>query len=228
MKDETGTNAPESGHGSSSYATATCCTTEALCTSSVFVSAMWLTGCAKKVSGQHIAAFLASVAIGQFQFRYSNLNFRSAFYRREGLREMWEIENAPEHEIEEFVDILAGYGVAENNAREITLLMSKCKHFFVQVHMAFELGLLHPLGSDSPLFAALASSLLFTAASAIPCLALRCPNAVSGIATASIITLLGGSCVRRSNFHLGQEWRDFATIILSAGAAIGFKYWGKT
>ena len=59
----------------------------------------------------------------------------------ERAREMWEMENNPEGEIQEMIEIFEEKGLSKEDATTAILAMSKNKEFFVDLMMAFELEL---------------------------------------------------------------------------------------
>lgn len=59
-------------------------------------------------------------------------------------RETWEVDNYPDGEIEEMVDIYVERGMSLEDARKVIGLMSKYKDFFIDVMMVEELGLQVP------------------------------------------------------------------------------------
>merc|ERR1719264_1925462 len=56
-------------------------------------------------------------------------------------REMWEMENYPEGEILEMIDIYEERGMTREDAKAVVTVMSKYKEFFVNIMMAEELEL---------------------------------------------------------------------------------------
>lgn len=59
-------------------------------------------------------------------------------------RENWEMENYPEGEINEMIDIYEERGMSREDATQVITTMSKYQNFFVDVMMAEELGLQVP------------------------------------------------------------------------------------
>lgn len=59
-------------------------------------------------------------------------------------RENWEMENYPEGEIREMIDIYEGRGLSREDATSVITTMAKYKDFFVDVMMAEELALRVP------------------------------------------------------------------------------------
>lgn len=61
-------------------------------------------------------------------------------------RELWEMENYPEGEIQEMIDIYTSKGMAVEDATVVIHTMAKYKEFFVDVMMKEELELQVPKG----------------------------------------------------------------------------------
>jgi DNA damage-binding protein 1 len=68
----------------------------------------------------------------------------------ERAREMWEMENNPEGEIQEMIEIFEGKGLPKEDAVSAITTMAKNKEFFVDLMMAFELELEVPNEDDNP------------------------------------------------------------------------------
>ena len=68
----------------------------------------------------------------------------SEWIMSERSREMWEMNNYPEGEIQEMVDIYTDRGMDREDAEKVISIMSKYKEFFVDVMMAEELQLQVP------------------------------------------------------------------------------------
>ena len=65
-------------------------------------------------------------------------------------REEWELENYPEGEIEEMIDLYESKGLPRQDAETVIKIMAKHKDFFVNVMMAEELELQVPDEDDNP------------------------------------------------------------------------------
>jgi len=70
--------------------------------------------------------------------------------KRERQREEWEVDNYPEGEIEEMVQLYMKKGVSEEAAREIMQILVKHKKAFVDVMMAEELGIASDADQEVP------------------------------------------------------------------------------
>ena len=69
---------------------------------------------------------------------------------QERKREEWELENFPQGEIEEMVDLYESRGLPREKAEEVIRVMAKYKDFFVDVMVREELGLEMPGEDESP------------------------------------------------------------------------------
>jgi DNA damage-binding protein 1 len=71
--------------------------------------------------------------------------FQIDFAEFERLRERWEVENFPEGEIQEMVQIYTAYGVSEKDALSVANTLSKYKDFWVDHMLLHEIGII-PMG----------------------------------------------------------------------------------
>jgi VIT1/CCC1 family predicted Fe2+/Mn2+ transporter len=72
------------------------------------------------------------------------------YTRAEHKREKWELDNYPEGEKQEMVELYVARGMTQADAESVIEVMSKYKNFFLDVMMVEELGLMPPDESDSP------------------------------------------------------------------------------
>ena len=72
------------------------------------------------------------------------------YTRAEHTREKWELDNYPEGEKQEMVELYVKRGMTPADAESVIGVMSKYKNFFLDVMMVEELGLMPPDESDSP------------------------------------------------------------------------------
>jgi len=80
--------------------------------------------------------------------------------RREQAREKWEVENYPEGEVNEMIDIYCAKGISRSDAVSVASILSKYKDFWVEHMMLTEIGMLPPDPSESH---ALSGFIMFSA-----------------------------------------------------------------
>jgi len=83
--------------------------------------------------------FADALSMGVGEFLSSKAENEWILSERE--REMWEVENYPEGEMQEMIDLYVQRGMAKEDAKLVIETMSKYKDFFVDVMMAEELEL---------------------------------------------------------------------------------------
>ena len=86
--------------------------------------------------------FADALSMGVGEFLSSNAENEWILSERE--REMWEMENYPEGEIQEMVDIYVEKGMGYEDAKLVIETMAKYKDFFVDLMMTEELDLRVP------------------------------------------------------------------------------------
>jgi len=86
--------------------------------------------------------FADALAMGVGEFLSSKAE--NEWILSERRRENWEMENYPEGEIREMIDIYEGRGMSREDATQVINTMAKYKDFFVDVMMAEELALQVP------------------------------------------------------------------------------------
>jgi len=88
----------------------------------------------------NILADALSMGVGEFLSSKAH----NEWVLSERLREKWELENYPEGEIQEMIDIYTERGMSKEDATKVINLMAPYKEFFVDVMMAEELQLQVP------------------------------------------------------------------------------------
>ncbi len=86
-----------------------------------------------------------SMAIGD----YLSTKAEKEYSRAERTRESWEVDNYPEGEMKEMVEIYMDKGITEKDARHMVEILSKHKKAWVDVMMVEELGIVE--NEESPL-----------------------------------------------------------------------------
>lgn len=153
------------------------------------------------------------------------------FIRRERDREEWEMENNPEGEVEEMIELYKQRGVGEQDARLVIETMAKYKDFFVDVMMTEELGLQVPADDDTPALDGLVTGLSFVVFGTVPLLGYAALYSI-GLSTMelfliacalTVITLfaLGAFKTRYSN---KQWWVGGFEIVIVGSATAATAY----
>lgn len=106
-----------------------------------------------------------SMAIGD----YLSTRAENEYAATERKREEWEVENYPEGEKQEMVELYMEKGIEAGDAKQITDILSKYQSAWVDVMMVEELGILEE--SESPIKNALVTFLSFGVFGFIPLLA---------------------------------------------------------
>ena len=106
-----------------------------------------------------------SMAIGD----YLSTKAENEYNRAERNREAWEVENYPEGEKKELVDLYTEKGLSRDDARTIVEIISKDKRVWIDIMMVEELGIIE--SDESPLKNAFATFLAFGAFGFVPLLA---------------------------------------------------------
>lgn len=106
-----------------------------------------------------------SMAIGD----YLSTKAENEYNESERQRELWEVENYPEGEKLELIELYIAKGYEEKDAKELVELISKNKTGWVDIMMVEELGILQD--DESPLNNALVTLLSFVVFGFIPLLA---------------------------------------------------------
>jgi len=96
-------------------------------------------GCAQLFAG----------ALGMGLGEYLSSKAEQAMARKEAAREHWEVENNPEGEITEMVDIYKAKGMTEEDGFIVARTLSKYKEFWVEHMMLHEIGMFPPEEDDS-------------------------------------------------------------------------------
>ncbi len=106
-----------------------------------------------------------SMAIGD----YLSTKAENEYKEIERERETWEVENYPEGEIQEMVEIYMHKGMTEEDAKSVMAIISKYKDAWVDIMMVEELGIIED--DESPLKNALVTFFSFAIFGFIPLVA---------------------------------------------------------
>ena len=141
----------------------------------------------------------------------------------EKAREKWELENHPEGEIEEMIDLYVGKGMSKEDATECINRMAKYPEFFVNVMMAEELELQVPDEDENPWIDGGVTFLSFVFFGTIPLLGYLCfyaagytPQALFIVACVITALALFGLGVVKSRITK-QLWHKSGLEVLGLG-----------
>mmetsp|Transcript_5561 Transcript_5561/g.6004 ORF Transcript_5561/g.6004 Transcript_5561/m.6004 type:complete len:263 (+) Transcript_5561:39-827(+) len=101
--------------------------------------------------------------------RYLQTKSELEYHLYERKREEWEVDNNPEGEKKEMVEIYTNKGIPEEDAMQMTDILSRHKTAWIDIMMVEELGIIEN-HLTSPLKSALASLISFAAFAAVPLL----------------------------------------------------------
>ncbi len=169
-----------------------------------------------------------SMAVGDFLSSKSENEFQSA----ERQREEWEVDNFPEGEKKEMVELYVSKGMDKKDAEKAVGLLSKNKQLWVDVMMAEELGIVE--SAESPLKGSIATFSSFVLLGFMPLVSYVFSGAVpffrlhsflvASVLTASILFLLGALKVKftgRNWFVSGLEMMIVGGIAAILAYAVG-------
>lgn len=106
-----------------------------------------------------------SMAIGDYLSTKAELEYQQT----ERARETWEVENYPEGEINEMIELYTDKGISEEDAIMLTSIISKYKKAWIDIMMVEELGIIED--NESPIKNAFVTFISFSLFGFIPLLA---------------------------------------------------------
>jgi hypothetical protein len=164
------------------------------------IASVWFVGC-------------ISTACALYMNSWIGRRLESDFTEFERLRENWEVDNFPEGEIQEMVQIYTSSGVSELDALTVARILSKYKEFWVEHMLLHEIGII-PAGMrrlrDSDFTDAIYPHLTFSIAFVLPTYAISQYNSpwiawvISLLEFVVILTLKKISC----------QWVRLSTCII--------------
>ncbi|OUS47573.1 Ccc1 family, partial [Ostreococcus tauri] len=113
------------------------------------------------------------------------------YARTEKKREKWELENYPEGEKREMIELYMARGMTEEDATSVINTLAKYKNFFLDLMMVEELGLMPPDETDSPAKNGLVTFCAFGLFGFIPLIPYVFGRAIGG---ASANAMFGSAC----------------------------------
>ncbi len=163
-----------------------------------------------------------SMAIGDFLGTKSEKEFQTAERRREE----WEVENCPEGEKLELVELYQDKGLSHEDAVQVVDIFSKDKKFWVDVMMVEELGILED--DEHPLKSALVTFFSFVAFGFVPLLSYVLARLIPGLTSETFPIAVGltgltlfvlGSL--KSRFTDIDWWKSGLEMLMVGGIAAG-------
>lgn len=166
-----------------------------------------------------------SMAIGDYLSTKAEMEFQSA----EKQREAWEVENYPEGEKKELIELYMAKGLQKDDAKTVTEIISKNKKTWVDIMMVEELGILEQ--EESPIKNALVTFASFIVFGFIPILTYVISKLIpslnidtfflSIILTSMTLFILGALKVKVT----GKNWaKSGLEMLLVGGLAAGAAY----
>eukprot|EP00035_Acanthoeca_spectabilis_P020328 m.432339 g.432339 ORF g.432339 m.432339 type:complete len:311 (+) comp17422_c0_seq1:294-1226(+) len=178
-----------------------------------------------------------SMAFGE----YISGDAEQKYVSMERQREAWELQNDPEGEMKEMVDLYVEKGFKKEDAENVIRTMAKYGEFFVDHMMTEELGMLPPESSSDVFRGLLANSTVmffsFLVFGLVPLLSYICLSTIDGITSG---TLFGISCgltavalfclgCYSSKFSKYPWYRQGAFVMVNGATAAAVAYlvgWG--
>jgi VIT1/CCC1 family predicted Fe2+/Mn2+ transporter len=158
------------------------------------------------------------------------------YTKAEHTREKWELDNYPEGEKREMVELYMKRGMTEEDAVSVIDVMAKYKNFFLDVMMVEELGLMPPDEDDQPWKNGVVTFVAFVLFGFIPLLSYVTANAtgasdsvnfiVACVLTGVTMFLLGAA---KAKFTNQSMLRSALLMLLNGGMAAVAAYlvsWG--
>mmetsp|Transcript_4265 Transcript_4265/g.19349 ORF Transcript_4265/g.19349 Transcript_4265/m.19349 type:complete len:282 (+) Transcript_4265:61-906(+) len=173
-----------------------------------------------------------SMGFGDYLSSQAEVDYTKA----EHTREKWELDNYPEGEKREMVELYMKRGMTEEDAVSVIDVMAKYKNFFLDVMMVEELGLMPPDEDDQPWKNGVVTFVAFVFFGFIPLLSYVTANAtgasdsvnfiVACVLTGVTMFLLGAA---KAKFTNQSMLRSALLMLLNGGMAAVAAYlvsWG--
>jgi len=166
-----------------------------------------------------------SMAIGD----YLSTKGEQEYHESERLRELWEVENYPEGEKREMVELYQARGLEKPDAEAMANILSKYKEPWVNVMMVEELGIMQ--SAESPLKNAIVTFVSFAFFGFLPLLAFVVSQFVPAfrpyalgtgcVLTAATLFVLGAL---KTRFTEQSWWKAGLEMMIVGGLAAGAAY----
>lgn len=150
---------------------------------------------------------------------------------RERKREMWELENYPEGEVKEMVEVYMARGLSRDDAESVIGTMAKYPEFFVDQMMRDELGMEPPEGGNDHIWSGLYCFTAFLVCGVVPLIGfVACMPFTDDEAT-----LFGASCgltacmlfalgAAKARFTTRTWWASGAEILIMGACTAACAY----
>jgi len=164
-----------------------------------------------------LVAGAASMAIGE----YVSVSAQRDAEQADIAKETWELENTPEHELDELTAIYKGKGLTQELARAVAVQLTK--EDALKVHMAEELGITH-LTLARPVQASVSSAGSFSVGAAIPLIAVALASSSQRIATTIVVAVFALVALGISSAKAGgaNPMRPTFRVVFGGSVAMAF------
>ncbi len=160
-----------------------------------------------------LAAGAISMALGEYVSVSSQRDSEQALIEKE----RWELENFPEEELQELVDLYAAKGLTRETAHRVAIELTE--HDALAAHLETELRL-NEDDISSPWHAAIASAIAFTVGAMLPLIAILVPPANWRIPTTFVAVIVALVVTGYISATLGESSRQKAITRVVAGGGL--------
>jgi len=228
--DTSNQNISESGHAERESFMRKCAVYggfEGLCVSGVLMALLSSTDLASHQILTLCFGGMFSLAIGFCLRDFTKHRADYQYYRMERDREEWELDNFPEGEVKEMVELYESTGISKADAESIVGTFSKYKKQFVDLMMVQELLITPPEGS--PILSALTTFLSFMMIGSLPMMAYigsifhmerheDTPAIVGPLAVGLITTAVTSGALAMTNWSISPRQNSRAVYASLLGA----------
>lgn len=164
-----------------------------------------------------LVAGATSMALGE----YVSVSSQRDSERSDIAKETWELENQPEHELDELTAIYADKGLPQALAREVAVELTRKDA--LKVHLAEELGITE-ITRARPVQAAISSAVAFTIGSAIPLVTASLASDSARIAVTVVVVVLALAALGVVGARMGKAavLKPTARVVVGGLIAMGF------
>ncbi len=170
----------------------------------------------------NLGADATSMALGN----YLSLRAEQDRYRKERRKEAHEVHHNPELEKAETIQLLENKGFSSQDAKELVLIFSKNKEYWVDFMMQYELEI-GDSTNENPYYTGLATFLSFVAFGAIPLLPyIFFPKNPSSFILAAIFTFFALICLGLLRYKVIKDslLRSIGEIVFVGGISSAIAY----